>query len=252
MGTHMRSLGLMIAVLCLGATASLSAAPATELAPPTVTVQNAAGELGAELISLVAETLRGRAEAIPQAHAPAAAPWTLEARITQAELVRDKARVAVVAELSPPAAGLHYVAEGYGEGPSHQEAASAAAGCAMEELGVCLNAKGTVYYCDDRGLEAWATLGSGQGLRPQARVAFLRNGEVVAEGTVVTARPSDAVVRPDKSVPAGTILLGDEVRVLRNGPRSAVLAQMTHERRERRAGTFLIYALLATCINLAK
>jgi len=68
----------------------------------------------------------------------------------------------------------------------------------------------------------------------------------------VTVRESDAVVRIDKDVPAGSVLLGDDVVVVENGPRAAVLAQMAHERRERRAATLLIYALFVTCINLAK
>jgi hypothetical protein len=210
-------------------------------------VQSAVGEPGQELVPLVAQTLRERAEAMPQARS-AAAPWMLEARITQADKDRDKARVTLVAELSSGAAAPKYIAEGSAEGPSHKEAAAAAAGVAMEELGVCLNANGTVYYYDDQALEAWATVGSNQGLRPQAWVAFLRGGEVVAEGTAVTVKLADAVLRPDKGVPAGTVMLGDEVRVLRNGPRSAVLAQAAHERRERRAGTILMYALLAVCI----
>jgi hypothetical protein len=122
----------------------------------------------------------------------------------------------------------------------------------QEELGVCLNAKGTVYYYEDQALEAWVTIGSRNGLRPEARVVFERDCEVVAEGSVVTVREADAAVRVDEDVPAGSILLGDDVRVTENGPRSAVVAQMAHERREKRAGMLLIYALLATCINLAK
>ncbi len=247
MKKHICRLGLIIAVFSLALTASASAAPMSDPAPPTVTVQSAVGEPGQELVPLVAQALRERVEAMPQARS-AAAPWILEARITQAEKERDKARVTVVAELSPGSAGPKYIAEGSGEGASHQEAAAAAAGAVMEELGVCLNSKGAVYYYDDQALEAWATIGSSQGLRPQAWVAFLRDGEVVAEGTAVRVNLSDAVLKPDKDVPAGAVMLGDEVRVLRNGPRSAVLADMAHERRERRAGTLLIYALLAACI----
>jgi len=121
---------------------------------------------------------------------------------------------------------------------------------APEELGVCENAKGTVYFYDDRQLEAWVTIGSSSGLRPTARVAFLRNGEVVAEGDVVQVRNCDAVVRPDKDTPAGTILRGDDVRVTRNGTEEALKRQISGERTIKALGSLLITSLLVYCIAL--
>jgi len=128
------------------------------------------------------------------------------------------------------------------------EAPGAAAGQAMEELGVCLNAKGTVYCYDDRTLEALVTIGSSHGLRPQARVAFMRKGVMVAEGQVVAVREVDASVRVDKDVPAGTVLRGDDVKVLRNGPRSAVVAAVARENRDRAWTSFLVFGLFVGLI----
>ena len=120
---------------------------------------------------------------------------------------------------------------------------------APESQGVVDNAKGCCYYYEDRQLEAWVTIGSDHGLRPGARVAFMRKGEVVAEGEVVTVRAVDCVVRPDKDTPAGTILRGDEVKVTSNGTRAAVDAQLGRERNAGYLGALffsgaLLYAIM--------
>jgi hypothetical protein len=110
--------------------------------------------------------------------------------------------------------------------------------------GVTENAKGTVYYYDERRPEVWATIGLRNGLRPSAVVAFVRCGEVVAQGIVVQAKTSDCIIRPAPCVPAGTILVGDDVRVLVNGSREALDAVIAREDSDRALGTFAIFAIL--------
>ncbi|HUU55092.1 MAG TPA: hypothetical protein VMY87_09245 [Armatimonadota bacterium] len=118
----------------------------------------------------------------------------------------------------------------------------------MLEMGVTENAKGTVYFYDERRPEIWATIGTRHGLRPQALVAIVRRGEIVAEGTVKDVNTSDCVIHPAPDTPAGTVLLGDDVRVLVNGPRAAMEAKIRRERSDRALGTFAAYAILTGCI----
>ena len=116
------------------------------------------------------------------------------------------------------------------------------------ELGVTENAKGTVYFYDGRRPEVWATIGTRNGLHPQAMVAIVRKGEIVAEGFVKDVKASDCVVYPAPGTPAGQILLGDDVRVLVNGPREAMEAKIRREHGDQKLGTFAAYALLFGCI----
>jgi len=150
--------------------------------------------------------------------------------------------VAAAWAATPPAAGEKAVCAG----------ASGATGKAVEELGVTVNAKGTAYYYDDRRMEVWVTIGAGHGLRPQAQVVLMRKGEKVAEGTVISVRDMDSIVRPAKGTPAGTILLGDDVRVVSNGPRSALDKVIAREHRERNVLTVLVYAMFTYCISAAR
>jgi len=91
-----------------------------------------------------------------------------------------------------------------------------------EMLGVTQNAKGTVYFYDDRQWEVWATIGAMNGLRPTAQVEFERCGRVIATGTVKAVRDADCVITPCPGTPAGQILLGDDVHVCLNGTRAAL------------------------------
>jgi len=116
------------------------------------------------------------------------------------------------------------------------------------ELGVTENAKGTVYFYDERRPEVWATIGTRNGLRPDAMVAIVRQGEIVAEGFVKDVKASDCIVYPAPGTPAGQILLGDDVRVLVNGPREAMDAKIRREHGDQKLGTFAAYALLFGCI----
>lgn len=111
-------------------------------------------------------------------------------------------------------------------------------------MGVTCNAKGTVYLYDERRPEVWATMGTRQGLRPEAMVAFVRNGEVVAEGCVVEVRNADCVIAPAPGTPAGTILRGDDVRVLVNGSREALDAKIRREHSDQALGSFAAFAIL--------
>ncbi len=111
-------------------------------------------------------------------------------------------------------------------------------------MGVTCNAKGTVYLYDERRPEVWATIGTRQGLRPEAMVAFVRKGEVVAEGCVVEVRNADCVISPAPGTPAGTILRGDDVRVLVNGSREALDAKVRREHSDRALGSFAAFAIL--------
>lgn len=121
-------------------------------------------------------------------------------------------------------------------------------GVAPELLGVTQNAKGTVYYYDDRRWEAWITIGANHGLRPKAQVQFMRGGKVIAQGVVKTVKAADAIVTPCDGTPAGAILLGDTVCVTCNGTRADLDAVMVRERREEALGTIAISTLLAGTI----
>ena len=116
------------------------------------------------------------------------------------------------------------------------------------ELGVTQNAKGTVYFYDERRPEALATIGMRHGLRPDAMVAIVRKGEIVAEGFVKDVRMADCIVYPAPGTPAGQILVGDDVRVLVNGPREAMDAKIRREHGDRKLGSIAAYALLFGCI----
>jgi hypothetical protein len=120
----------------------------------------------------------------------------------------------------------------------------------MKEIGVCGHSRGIAYYYDDRRPEVWATLGGHDGLRVKARVQFVRNDEVVAEGTVTLVRESDCVVSPDKDVVAGAIVLGDYVNVVQNGSRAATDAVIAREKRSHFMRTALIGGGLAFLIAL--
>ncbi len=111
------------------------------------------------------------------------------------------------------------------------------------KLGICENAKGTVYLYDERRPEAWVTLGTRHGLRPSAVVAFIRNGQVVAQGCVTDARWADCVIAPAPGTPAGQIMLGDDVRVLINGSREAMDAKIRREESDRALGAFAAFAV---------
>ncbi len=121
----------------------------------------------------------------------------------------------------------------------------------IEELGVCENARGIVYFYDDGQWEVWATIGARHGLRPTARVVLLRDGEVIGEGRVVDVRNADCVIRPDKDTPAGAVLLGDDVRVVQNGSRAALDRVIAKDRWERQILSLLVYAGLAYAIDAA-
>lgn len=122
---------------------------------------------------------------------------------------------------------------------------------AIEELGVCENARGIVYFYDDGQWEVWANIGARHGLRPTARVVFLRDGEVIGEGRVVDVRNADCVIRPDKDIPAGALLIGDDVRVVQNGSRAALDRVIAKDRWERQILSLLVYAGLAYAIDAA-
>lgn len=253
MGTRAYQVCLLALAISLGGVTLGGAAP-PGLTPtaPTVAVHNAAGDAGEGLVGVVTEALHTRAEAMPQLRGAAASPWELEGRIVTASAQGDRAQVRLAAELRPPAGALRRQAEVTGEARSLGEAAAAAAEQAMEDLGVCLQAKGTLYFYSDNRLEALVTIGSTQGLRPGARVAFLRRGEMVGQGEVTTVRDADAIVRMDADVAAGSVLVGDDARVLRNGPRSAVDAVIARRESQSRAGTILAYALLGGLIIAAR
>jgi hypothetical protein len=108
------------------------------------------------------------------------------------------------------------------------------------EMGVTQNATGLVYFYDERRPEIWATLGTRHGLRPEALVAFVRHGEIVAEGIVKDVRNADCVIAPAPGTPAGQVILGDGVEVLINGPRSALNAKIAKEHRQRMYLTVLV------------
>ena len=114
--------------------------------------------------------------------------------------------------------------------------------------GVVENARGTVYYLDDRNWEVWSTVGSTAGLRPNAQVEFVRKGEVVASGTVKTVRDADCVITPAKGTPAGTVLKGDDMRIVQNGTRADLDRVISHEQRLQNLGTLFFTALLVGTI----
>lgn len=120
----------------------------------------------------------------------------------------------------------------------------------MQAAGVCGHSTGAVYYYDDRRPEAWVTLGGSDGLRVRARVQFVRNDEVVGEGTVTAVKDADCIVSPDKDVVGGAIMLGDAVHVVKNGTRGDVNSAITRERRGQMLLTLLVTGGLAYLIGL--
>lgn len=126
--------------------------------------------------------------------------------------------------------------------------ATADGGVAPELLGVTQNARGTVYYYDDRRWEAWATLGANDGLRPTAQVDILRKGGLIARGVVKSVKACDAIITPCEGTPAGAILLGDDVRVTCNGTRAELDKVIAREHRAEMWGDIGLTALLAACI----
>ena len=112
------------------------------------------------------------------------------------------------------------------------------------ELGVTENAKGTVYFYDERRPEFLVTIGTRHGIRPEALLAIVRNGEIVAEGFVKDVRMSDCIVYPAPGTPAGQILVGDDVRVLVNGPREAMDAKIHREHSDQKLGSIAAFAIL--------
>ena len=92
------------------------------------------------------------------------------------------------------------------------------------------DSEAAVYFYDDTTFEALITVGSDNGLRPCAQVAFYRDGVEVARGTVIRARPSDAVVATGQNGPQGPIVKrGDIVRVVQNGTRGDVKAAVLRQ-----------------------
>ncbi len=120
----------------------------------------------------------------------------------------------------------------------------------MKEVGVCGHGRGIVYYYDDRRPEVWVTLGGNDGLRVKARVQFVRDDEVVAEGTVTTVRESDCIVYPDKDVVGGAIMLADYVYVVKNGTRAQANAAIARERRGHMLLTLLVSGGLWYLVSL--
>ena len=116
--------------------------------------------------------------------------------------------------------------------------------------GVVENARGTVYLCDDRHWEVWSTVGSTAGLRPNAKVEFVRQGEVVATGTVKTVRDADCIITPDKGTPAGAVVKGDDMRIVQNGTRADLDRAMNREKRTQQLGTLFLTLLLTTTISM--
>lgn len=147
-----------------------------------------------------------------------------------------------VAEVESGAGQGIEVAQATGEGEVSCEA--------MKEMGICGHSTGIAYYYDDRRPEVWVTLGSNDGLRVGARVQFVRDEEVVAEGTVGTVREIDCVVYPDREVVGGAIVLGDYVHVVQNGSREAADAALARERRDHMLLTAVVGGGLAFLIAL--
>jgi hypothetical protein len=117
-------------------------------------------------------------------------------------------------------------------------------------MGITENAKGTVYYYDEHRPEIWATLGTRHGLRPEAQVAFVRQHEIVAEGSVTNVRRADCVIAPAPGTPAGQVLVGDRVLVMTNGPREALNQQIAEEQRGRMfLSTILAAWMVAAYLN---
>jgi hypothetical protein len=86
------------------------------------------------------------------------------------------------------------------------------------------------------------------GLRPGARVVFIRAGRALAEGTVVVARNGYSIVRLDMDAPGGAVMAGDEVRVVRNGTRDALDAQVAAAKSTRTFYSILVYAMFIALI----
>jgi len=253
MGTQTRTIGLLLLAFCLLPLSLAYAAPATgDLAPPTVAVQNDAGAAGETLVAVVTDGLTTRAQAMPELRASLGQPWALAAKITSTSAADGKAQVKLTAELAPPAGGLRYMAEAEGDGTSASDAAGKASEDVMHELGLLVKARGTVYHYGDKELEAWITIGADHGIRVRARVAFLVNGEVVGEGTVIQTKDIDCIVRVDKRVPAGNVTRGADARVVKNGPRWVVRQEVAQESRHRAVGAFLALAVLGGLIAAAR
>ncbi|MGD0111284.1 MAG: hypothetical protein ABSD48_05420 [Armatimonadota bacterium] len=253
MGTQTRTTGLLLLAVCLLPLSLAYAAPAVgELAPPTVAVQNDAGAAGEALVAVVTDGLTARAQAMPELRASLGQPWALDAKIAGASAAGGKAQVKLTAELAPPVGHIRYMAEAEGEGTSGADAAGKASADVMHELGLLVKAKGTVYHYGDKELEAWITIGQDQGIRVRARVAFLVDGEVVGEGTVIQTKDMDSIVRVDKGVPAGNVTRGVDARVIKNGPRWAVREEMAQESRHRGVGAFLALAVIGGLIAAAR
>jgi len=170
---------------------------------------------------------------------------TVSIALVVVALLLGLAALAMAAEEEPAPAAAAETAAVVEEAPAPDSSCTAAAEVDPTlELGVTENAKGTVYMYDERRPEVWATIGTMHGLRPMAVVAFVRNGEVVAQGCVTKARPADCIIAPAPGTPAGQILLGDDVRVLINGPRSAMDAVIRREHSDRALGSFAAFAIL--------
>jgi len=115
---------------------------------------------------------------------------------------------------------------------------------AVLETGITENASGVVYFYDERRPEIWATIGTRHGLHPEAVVAFVRHDEIVAEGMVTDVRNADCVIVPAPGTPPGQVLIGDQVKVLTNGPRAALNRKISQEERQRMYGTIIVGAWL--------
>jgi hypothetical protein len=117
----------------------------------------------------------------------------------------------------------------------------------------CVDTSGAVaYYCDDPRAEVWVTIGTGRGLRPKAKVSFVREGQVVAQGEVITVRTDDAIVKPVAGTAAGAIRIGDALQVDVNGTRADADLALARERRREDLGTLFFAALLTGTIIAAR
>ena len=76
----------------------------------------------------------------------------------------------------------------------------------------------------------------------------MRKGEVIASGTVKTVRDVDCVITPAKGTPAGTVLKGDDMRIVQNGTRADLDRVISHEQRLQNLGTLFFTALLVGTI----
>jgi len=168
---------------------------------------------------------------------------TLSIALLVMALLLGMAVVALAAD-EPAAGEEQQAAEAQEQAAPDRSCTAAAEMDPTLELGVTENAKGTVYLYDERRPEIWATIGTRDGLRPTAVVAFLRKGEVVAQGCVTDVRNADCTIAPAPGTPAGQVLLGDDVRVMVNGPREAMDAKIGREHSDRALGAFAAFAIL--------